>query len=201
MITYYAPGEAIPQTSTLGNSPVGVGGGVSTATTQVINDGNAVQNLVEATVAGDASSAVLLTTGAAFTLGTATRPAVVKLLVGKTTVAGSVSGSADVYYILKGDFKWIFINYNAMKTNNVNFVLPVAFTSKAQVQLGDCVNLSFLSGGVAQNLNRQTGINSFTTDTQAMAFSMSDVLTGFDTIRFTGNGTAAHSGTGWIMGV
>ena len=47
MIAYYAPGEPIPQTSTLGNSPVGIGGSVQTSSVQTLsNEGNAAGTLV-----------------------------------------------------------------------------------------------------------------------------------------------------------
>lgn len=47
MIAYYAPGEAIPQTSTLGNSPVGIGGSTNNVTnTSLSNEGNAANTLV-----------------------------------------------------------------------------------------------------------------------------------------------------------
>lgn len=47
MITYYGPGEPIPQTSTLGNSPVGIGGSVQTSSVQTLsNEGNAAGGLV-----------------------------------------------------------------------------------------------------------------------------------------------------------
>ena len=47
MIAYYAPGEPVPQTATLGNSPVGIGGSTNNVTnTSLSNEGNAANTLV-----------------------------------------------------------------------------------------------------------------------------------------------------------
>lgn len=57
---YYAPGEEIPQSYTLGNSPIGIGGTVNTSSVQTLsNEGNAANTLVEDI--GDVAFAQLFT--------------------------------------------------------------------------------------------------------------------------------------------
>lgn len=47
LITYYSPNEQIPRTPTLGNSPIGIGGNISTVGTATLsNEGNTVQTLI-----------------------------------------------------------------------------------------------------------------------------------------------------------
>jgi hypothetical protein len=47
MTTYYFPGEPIPDIAVLGNSPIGIGGSVSTQVTTLSNEGNPINTLVE----------------------------------------------------------------------------------------------------------------------------------------------------------
>jgi hypothetical protein len=46
LCTYYAPDEKVPESPTLGNSPVGVGGSVSTTGSTLSNEGNTTETLV-----------------------------------------------------------------------------------------------------------------------------------------------------------
>jgi hypothetical protein len=47
LVTYYGPGEAIPPTPTLGNSPIGIGGTVNTSSVNTLtNESNTSQTLV-----------------------------------------------------------------------------------------------------------------------------------------------------------
>ena len=57
----YEPGEAVPETPLLGNSPIGIGGTVNTSTTNaVINDGSPVATtVIEATPSGAAGSQLI----------------------------------------------------------------------------------------------------------------------------------------------
>lgn len=91
------PAALVRQTN-IGNSVP-----VSTSTSNIVNDGNASgTQVIEATVSGDASSAVVLTNNAAVTLGNATHNAAVTLtgnitqtgnqsITGNVTVAGTTS--------------------------------------------------------------------------------------------------------------
>jgi hypothetical protein len=76
--TIYKPGEEVPEIGTLGNSPIAIGGTVNTVggtASSIQNDGNvAGTRIMEATVAGDGPSAVILTNYAQFTLGDANHP-------------------------------------------------------------------------------------------------------------------------------
>lgn len=118
-----------------------------------------------------------------------------------TNVAGTVSGSCDVYYIQKGTIKEILLNFKAMKTNQVDLALPVSFTKGAHAIMGDGINLQFMLVGVAQNTQNVSGFNTFVAATNILAPGWGDVLAGFDTLRFAGTGAAAHSGWGRIQGV
>jgi len=56
LATYYAPGETVPAMPILGNSPVGVGGTVSTSFTELTNTGNAPGNPIINVQPNDATS-------------------------------------------------------------------------------------------------------------------------------------------------
>lgn len=75
---YYMPGEQVPPSSTLGNSPIGIGGTVNTlggTASSIQNDANPIgTSIIEATVLGDGGSAVSLTNDAAFVLGDNAHP-------------------------------------------------------------------------------------------------------------------------------
>lgn len=67
----YQPGETVPETPVLGNSPIGIGGTVNTSSVnEVINDGNAAPtHVLEATPSGAGSSQAIINNDGSATLG------------------------------------------------------------------------------------------------------------------------------------
>ncbi len=97
--TTYKPGEEVPDIGTLGNSPIAIGGTVNTVggtASSIQNDGNAAgTRIMEATVAGDGPSAVILTNDAQFTLGDTAHKGSMSMQ-GSLNMVGSGAGNGNV---------------------------------------------------------------------------------------------------------
>lgn len=102
LVEYYAPGEAVPPTVTLGNSPIG--GAVSSSNaTSLTNTGFTVNTIfISASVVGDSpgTSNVTFYNNGKEVLGSQNYPGLLDLL--------NVSGNGDLNLSGNGEVKWTF---------------------------------------------------------------------------------------------
>jgi len=207
--------------------------GATAVASSVKNDGNpAGTQILESTVSGDASSAVILTNDAQFTLGDVAHNALLTILgnmiqngnftldgasntgikvnTSSVHLVGGTSGTADLYQIFQGTFKYTIIDLTNFRTSAgaQTIALPVAYTSGAYIRGSDTDSYSLLLSGVAQSLATITALpaaaggNATTGNATNLGFyALGSCLTGFDTIRFNGGWAAAHQGQIIIEGI
>jgi hypothetical protein len=150
LCTYYAPGEPTPSSFSLGNSPIG--GAVTTSTggnvaTSLVNDGNTNGTvIIESTVAGDSSSAVLLTNGGQLTLGSAAHNGTLTVV---STYQGNFTIDINGFVTIPSR---LLVNLLVALTGN-DLALNVGPTHKIQQQVNN-VNTASVDG---TGLNVQSG--------------------------------------------
>jgi hypothetical protein len=138
LATYYAPNEQVPQSYTLGNSPIGgqvnVPGGISS---QVINTGNPTGTTVlSGQPTGDSQAAVSITNDGIVSIGDALHGGSLAV-VGTTTFGGRVQGNGT----------------NNLQLDTGNVTRAITFNS-AGVQKGFFDNVGLTMNG---NLNMASG--------------------------------------------
>lgn len=164
ILIYYNAVEQMPDTPILGNSPIGIGGTVSTSTTSIVNTGNpAPTAIAQAAPSGDAGTAVLINNDGTVTFGDAAHPGLLTLLGGiksnfaPITVNGSTSGFVNIYQPFIGNFKLLMLDFQLF-VNNVSVVtqaINTAFTghSIGLSTTGPQVTFNLTSSGVAQSIS------------------------------------------------
>lgn len=222
LITQFQIGEEIPKGSWPVSIPfqtVNTNSSVTTAQS-IDNEGNvAGTSIIKSVVAGDGTNAsVSLTNDAQFTLGDALHAALLAITGNLTInnpeqinptpvhIVGGTSGTADMYQILSGAFKLVYVNFITLECSaNQDMAIPTPFTSfvcAISFNLGNGQPLELLSGGVAQTESVITSIASTggasTNVTQFFGNSIFDVNHAVDTLRVLG-GNLGHTNGGLLL--
>lgn len=129
------------------------------------------------------------------------------------SVTGGTSGTATLWQDCTGSIKRVLIYLNNFRTaaSNQDIALPVAFAHGGLMRTGFTgdsatgTGFRLLLSGTSETANivtalSATNIGSTTGETAFFGYGFSEVLTGFDTVRFPASGTSAHTGFIEIVG-
>lgn len=125
----------------------------------------------------------------------------VDLEPGSTIINGSTSGTAQLWQIFRGNFKYVLCLLNNFRngggsTQTITF--PVAFATKAYCRTSDFPAAQLLKAGVAQSVNVITGLavggGSITAATVFGAYSFFDAPALIDTLSFNSGQVTPHTG-------
>lgn len=127
---------------------------------------------------------------------------------GSTTINGSTSGTAQLWQLWRGNFKYVFCLLNNFRNgggSTQTIAFPVAFTTKAYCRTSDFPAAQLLKAGVAQTVNIITALAvGGGTPTGASVFggySFFDAPSGIDTLSFNSGQVTPHTGILVIEGI
>ena len=123
------------------------------------------------------------------------------------TLSGGSSGTATLYQWLNGTVKSVIVRFNNFKTagSAQNLVLPTPFTTCAQWRTSQTGTFSLTLSGTAQNLGIITALSAsggtVTIQTTAAGYSIGDIGSGFDTIKFAASDSTGRFGQLVLRGI
>ncbi len=182
LATYYYPNEPVPAMTILGNSPVGVGGTISTSNTSIVNDGNAPgTSIIEATPSDAASSTWKADNSGNLTVkgdNAGTLTTLLQLIAGASPAVKLAAAAilTEVLGNLQVDGTTTLNNLSGK--SGQNFLIAVPSSEQFQVEIGGTVYLALTTGNfhidnvgcVCANLQLPVGqINAFTTGTVSIS--------------------------------
>ena len=187
LLTYYAPGEQVPQSMTLGNSPIG--GSTATAGNVLSNEaatlgskiidigivGNTdmldifndhflwkvIQSSVAHQVLAGNNAGNPLQLGQAGDITEVLGKLLIDQVPSATATPPTGTGSITVYEMTFGQLKIAVVlqtNFKNTSASQFTLALPTAFTAWAYVIAGQTTQTELLSGGVAQGINIVTSL-------------------------------------------
>jgi len=197
--------------------------GAGAVAASIKNDGNSVgTQIIESTVLGDGTPAVLLTNDAQFTLGDIAHPgtfgglfsflAGINMQVPQASHAGSVSGSANLYEAMQGNVHFLFITLISYQdAADQELVIPhafqngIAFFQSGTIGVAGAGGMSVDNSGTLRTLAIITAIAAAGGGTtgQTGLFSASFAYLGggtFNQVRILASGGVTRTGHVIIIG-